>query len=66
MPEIRTLRRTSEGCEATEKTAPPNRAILRGVSSRVSRIDHVQIAAPEGCEAAAREFYGFLLEDGRD
>jgi catechol 2,3-dioxygenase-like lactoylglutathione lyase family enzyme len=27
----------------------------------VVRIDHVQIAAPEGCEAAAREFYGTLL-----
>ena len=24
-------------------------------------IDHVQIAAPEGCEAAAREFYGRIL-----
>jgi catechol 2,3-dioxygenase-like lactoylglutathione lyase family enzyme len=28
---------------------------------RVSRIDHIQIAAPEGCEAAARQFYGLLL-----
>jgi catechol 2,3-dioxygenase-like lactoylglutathione lyase family enzyme len=28
---------------------------------RVSRIDHLQIAAPEGCESAAREFYGSLL-----
>jgi catechol 2,3-dioxygenase-like lactoylglutathione lyase family enzyme len=28
---------------------------------RVSGIDHIQIAAPEGCEAAAREFYGSLL-----
>lgn len=25
-------------------------------------IDHVQIAAPPGCEAAARRFYGELLE----
>ena len=25
------------------------------------RIDHVQVAAPPGCEAAAREFYGGLL-----
>ena len=24
-------------------------------------IDHVQVAAPEGCEAAARAFYGALL-----
>lgn len=28
---------------------------------RVSGLDHIQIAAPEGCEAAAREFYGSLL-----
>jgi catechol 2,3-dioxygenase-like lactoylglutathione lyase family enzyme len=27
----------------------------------VSRIDHIQIAAPKGCERAAREFYGALL-----
>jgi catechol 2,3-dioxygenase-like lactoylglutathione lyase family enzyme len=27
----------------------------------VVRIDHIQIAAPAGCEAAAREFYGVLL-----
>lgn len=32
-----------------------------GRSSRVARIDHIQIAAPPGCEAAAREFYGSLL-----
>jgi catechol 2,3-dioxygenase-like lactoylglutathione lyase family enzyme len=25
------------------------------------RIDHLQIAAPAGCEAAAREFYGGIL-----
>ena len=25
------------------------------------RIDHLLIAAPEGCEAAAREFYGGIL-----
>jgi catechol 2,3-dioxygenase-like lactoylglutathione lyase family enzyme len=31
------------------------------VTARVTRIDHIQIAAPEGCEAAAREFYGALL-----
>jgi catechol 2,3-dioxygenase-like lactoylglutathione lyase family enzyme len=31
------------------------------MSSRVARIDHIQIAAPEGCETAAREFYGALL-----
>ena len=28
---------------------------------RVSHLDHIQIAAPEGCEAAAREYYGTVL-----
>jgi catechol 2,3-dioxygenase-like lactoylglutathione lyase family enzyme len=27
----------------------------------IARIDHVQLAAPRGCEAAAREFYGGIL-----
>jgi hypothetical protein len=27
----------------------------------IARIDHVQLAAPKGCEAAAREFYGSML-----
>ncbi len=27
----------------------------------IVRIDHIQLAAPKGCEAAAREFYGGLL-----
>lgn len=27
----------------------------------ILRIDHVQVAAPPGCEPAAREFYGGLL-----
>ena len=27
----------------------------------IARIDHVQLAAPKGCEAAAREFYGSIL-----
>jgi catechol 2,3-dioxygenase-like lactoylglutathione lyase family enzyme len=31
------------------------------MTSRVARIDHIQIAAPEGCESAAREFYGSVL-----
>jgi hypothetical protein len=26
-------------------------------------LDHVQVAAPAGCEADARRFYGALLED---
>lgn len=25
------------------------------------RIDHIQLTAPQGCEAAAREFYGEIL-----
>lgn len=29
--------------------------------NQIIRIDHVQLAAPEGCEAAAREFYGAIL-----
>lgn len=29
--------------------------------ARVAHIDHIQIAAPEGCEGAARDFYGSLL-----
>jgi catechol 2,3-dioxygenase-like lactoylglutathione lyase family enzyme len=37
------------------------RDILATVTSRVARLDHIQIAAPEGCEAAAREFYGSIL-----
>ena len=28
---------------------------------RVTRLDHLQIAAPPGCEEAAREFYGGIL-----
>jgi catechol 2,3-dioxygenase-like lactoylglutathione lyase family enzyme len=28
---------------------------------RIVRLDHIQIAAPEGCEPAARDFYGALL-----
>jgi catechol 2,3-dioxygenase-like lactoylglutathione lyase family enzyme len=27
----------------------------------IVRIDHIQLAAPKGCEAAAREFYGSIL-----
>ncbi|HLW43079.1 MAG TPA: VOC family protein [Candidatus Acidoferrales bacterium] len=35
--------------------------ILTGMKSRVACIDHIQIAAPVGCESAAREFYGSVL-----
>ncbi len=34
---------------------------MNSKNSRVARIDHIQIAAPEGCEGAAREFYGSIL-----
>jgi catechol 2,3-dioxygenase-like lactoylglutathione lyase family enzyme len=27
----------------------------------ITRIDHIQLAAPTGCEPAAREFYGSIL-----
>lgn len=27
----------------------------------ITRIDHVQLAAPAGCESASREFYGSIL-----
>ncbi len=36
-------------------------AILRRMNPSVARIDHIQIAAPEGCESAARDFYGSVL-----
>jgi catechol 2,3-dioxygenase-like lactoylglutathione lyase family enzyme len=35
--------------------------ILATVGFRVSSIDHVQVAAPAGCEQIARDFYGSLL-----
>ncbi len=44
-----------------DDVTPAGRAILFGVNSRIARIDHIQIAAPEGCESAARDFYGSLL-----
>jgi catechol 2,3-dioxygenase-like lactoylglutathione lyase family enzyme len=31
------------------------------MEARVTQLDHLQIAAPHGCEAAARDFYGALL-----
>ncbi len=31
------------------------------MQNQIAHIDHLQIAAPEGCEAAAREFCGTLL-----
>jgi len=32
-----------------------------GVDAGTIRLDHVQVAAPPGCEPAARRFYGGLL-----
>jgi catechol 2,3-dioxygenase-like lactoylglutathione lyase family enzyme len=32
-----------------------------GTKNLLARIDHIQLAAPKGCEAAAREFYGLIL-----
>jgi len=34
---------------------------LLKLNYRIAYLDHIQIAAPEGCEAAARDFYGALL-----
>ena len=31
------------------------------MAANITRIDHIQIAAPAGCEDAAREFYGAIL-----
>lgn len=31
------------------------------MKTRISHIAHIQLAAPEGCEPAARHFYGLLL-----
>ncbi len=36
-------------------------AIPSRLNSRVASIDHIQIAAPQGCESAARDFYGTIL-----
>jgi len=33
----------------------------KSVTFQIVSIDHVQVAAPPGCEAAAREFYGAIL-----
>jgi catechol 2,3-dioxygenase-like lactoylglutathione lyase family enzyme len=38
-----------------------DRDTLPAMNARVARIDHIQIAAPAGCESAAREFYGSIL-----
>jgi catechol 2,3-dioxygenase-like lactoylglutathione lyase family enzyme len=35
--------------------------VFSEVNSLIVRIDHIQIAAPKGCESDAREFYGSIL-----
>ena len=55
-------RRDSENPGGRRRTfVSQDRAILAGMNLRVARIDHIQIAAPEGCESAARDFYGLVL-----
>jgi catechol 2,3-dioxygenase-like lactoylglutathione lyase family enzyme len=49
------------GARGTLRRPISPRDILASVGPRVERIDHIQVAAPEGCEAAAREFYGAIL-----
>jgi catechol 2,3-dioxygenase-like lactoylglutathione lyase family enzyme len=49
------------GARGTGRWSIFPRDILGSMGPRVERIDHIQIGAPEGCEAAAREFYGGIL-----
>jgi catechol 2,3-dioxygenase-like lactoylglutathione lyase family enzyme len=35
--------------------------VISEVNGVIARIDHIQLAAPKGCEPAARQFYGSLL-----
>lgn len=35
--------------------------IISEVNKVIARIDHIQLAAPKGCEPAARDFYGSIL-----
>jgi catechol 2,3-dioxygenase-like lactoylglutathione lyase family enzyme len=35
--------------------------MLGSMKFQIAHIDHIQFAAPEGCEVAARDFYGALL-----
>src|SRR5580700_5134071 len=41
--------------------ASPDAGAQCEVNPMIVRIDHVQLAAPMGCEVAAREFYGSIL-----
>jgi catechol 2,3-dioxygenase-like lactoylglutathione lyase family enzyme len=55
------LRRLRDAREQREIWFRRAHDILPGMNQRVARIDHIQIAAPRGCEAAARDFYGSVL-----
>jgi catechol 2,3-dioxygenase-like lactoylglutathione lyase family enzyme len=44
-----------------ERPTIPSERLMDNLQSCVAYIDHIQIAAPEGCELAAREFFGALL-----
>src|SRR5699024_2182119 len=50
---------------STPSSSPPRRAPPRSCAGSLTRViaglDHVQVAAPPGCEAEARAFYGRLL-----
>jgi catechol 2,3-dioxygenase-like lactoylglutathione lyase family enzyme len=48
----RVLQRRRRGCHAVDG---------RQLGMTITGIDHVQVAAPAGCENAARAFYGALL-----
>jgi catechol 2,3-dioxygenase-like lactoylglutathione lyase family enzyme len=54
-------RHGSDAFPGTDILVARGRAILLGVNARVAGFDHIQIAAPEGCESEARHFYGALL-----
>jgi catechol 2,3-dioxygenase-like lactoylglutathione lyase family enzyme len=46
---------------AREQKSPVDWYSLLTMKFQIARLDHLQLAAPEGCESAAREFYGVLL-----
>jgi catechol 2,3-dioxygenase-like lactoylglutathione lyase family enzyme len=46
---------------AAQKQSMLVAGILISPTAMIAHIDHIQLAAPKGCEAAARRFYGSLL-----
>jgi len=54
-------RRAGSGREALAGRAVSEQAAPAAPPGGVRGIDHVQLAAPQGCEAAARRFYGGVL-----